>query len=64
MEKVCPCKYCVAPKRFPGCHAVCEAYEIWAKERRQYLDTIQCVKREESDCFPSQLRHPKRRRMI
>lgn len=27
-----PCKECVAPKRYPGCHAVCEAYGKWKEE--------------------------------
>ena len=38
-----PCKECVSPKRYPGCHVVCEAYIKWkeewdelkAKERKQ-----------------------------
>lgn len=28
-----PCKDCVAPKRYPGCHSVCKEYIGWKAER-------------------------------
>lgn len=27
-----PCKDCVAPKRYPGCHSVCKEYISWKAE--------------------------------
>ena len=27
-----PCRKCVPPKRYPGCHEVCEAYIKWKEE--------------------------------
>lgn len=27
--KPCPCKECVPPKRFPGCHGSCLDYAEW-----------------------------------
>lgn len=24
-----PCKYCIPPERFPGCHAHCAKYRKW-----------------------------------
>lgn len=27
-----PCRECVPPKRYPGCHAVCKAYIKWKEE--------------------------------
>ena len=27
-----PCRKCVSPKRYPGCHEVCEAYIKWKEE--------------------------------
>lgn len=35
------CKGCVAPKRYPGCHAVCQEYleqKAWHDERKAELD--------------------------
>lgn len=33
----CPCKYCVKPKRHPGCHGHC-------KEKDEWDDTIKAAK--------------------
>lgn len=35
-----PCKGCVPPKRTSTCHAECEAYLKWQKERNEELDAI------------------------
>lgn len=33
---VCPCKYCVAPKRYPGCHAECPEYIDWNTDHQEH----------------------------
>lgn len=36
----CPCRGCVPPTRFPGCHAVCIQYIDWDAKRKaekQYI---------------------------
>lgn len=36
----CPCKDCVAPKRYPGCHAECGEYTKWSTARTQKNEII------------------------
>lgn len=51
MAKVCPCKDCVAPKRYPGCHSVCPEYKEWDAEHQKELAVIRAAKQEQSYCF-------------
>lgn len=30
--QICPCKYCVAPRRHSGCHSSCQAYIEWKEQ--------------------------------
>ena len=41
------CKDCI--ERKPGCHALCESYQNFAKERREELDRIRKIKDAERD---------------
>jgi len=53
MNKPCPCRYCVAPKRHPGCHAECPEYKEWDAEHQQHLEEVRKKKQEESvGCLP------------
>ena len=58
----CPCKDCVAPKRFPGCHASCKEYLEWSAARQQYLEARHAQQHRDNNCFPNRLRKPKKRR--
>jgi hypothetical protein len=58
----CPCKYCVAPKRHPGCHADCDEYKKWDIKHQQELVKIREKNRAENDCFPNRLRNGIKRR--
>lgn len=48
IHKPNPCRYCVAPKRHPGCHEHCKARKEWKEEtdlakaeiRKEYLKDI------------------------
>lgn len=59
MDKPCPCKDCVAPKRYPGCHAVCKEYIDWHNDRQDKLAAIYNMHKEENDCFPNKYRNGK-----
>lgn len=39
-----PCRDCVAPVRFPGCHAVCEKYGKWREELDKLNEEIRIKK--------------------
>lgn len=49
----CPCHGCEAPKRQPGCHAVCPEYKEWNEARQVLLDKIRQTKLENDACFPT-----------
>jgi len=34
------CRYCVAPKRHPGCHSTCEEYLKQSKENNEKMEMI------------------------
>ena len=52
-----PCKYCVAPKRYPGCHSTCKEYKDWNAEHQQLLAKKYEANRANDDCFPNRLRN-------
>lgn len=54
-----PCKECVAPKRYPGCHAKCEAYIQWKEEWDALKDKERKQKQMDDWARPEK---PKRRR--
>lgn len=35
-----PCRYCVAPKRKPGCHNACPEYATWLQQELERKETI------------------------
>lgn len=35
-----PCRYCVAPKRRPGCHSTCPEYAEWLPLELERKETI------------------------
>lgn len=41
------CKFCVAPKRHPGCHSTCKEYKI----QREELDTLNEKIRKEKNIY-------------
>ena len=43
-----PCRYCVPPKRQPGCHAWCEDGIAWGKEYHAKQERIKAEK--QKDC--------------
>ena len=45
-----PCRYCVAPKRKPGCKAYCHEYAAWVPGELERKETIS--KNREKDKFP------------
>lgn len=49
---VSPCKGC--GKRRSGCHGTCEAYQEWAKKRREELSKIN---RRRSDAYRNMYSH-------
>lgn len=53
------CRECVPPKRYPGCHADCEAYISWKAEWDALKDEIRKQKQIEDCARPIK---PKRRR--
>lgn len=34
-DKIGPCKGCLPPKRYPGCHDHCDGYISWAKQNEE-----------------------------
>lgn len=42
-----PCRYCVAPKRKPGCHATCPEYAAWFQQELERKETIKRNKAKE-----------------
>ena len=54
-----PCRECVPPKRYPGCHAVCEAYISWKEEWDTLKDKERKQKQMDGWARPEK---PKRRR--
>lgn len=42
-----PCRYCVAPKRKPGCHATCPEYAAWLPGELERKETIKRNKAKE-----------------
>ena len=51
-----PCRKCVPPKRYPGCHEVCEAYIKWKKEWEELKDEIRKQKQMDSWNYPKRRR--------
>lgn len=45
-----PCRYCVAPKRKPGCKDTCPEYAEWLPGELERKETIS--KNREKDKFP------------
>ena len=43
----CPCKECVPPKRFPGCHGVCPEYIAWSKKHIRHCMAVRASKEKE-----------------
>ena len=35
-----PCRYCVVPKRKPGCHSTCHEYTEWIAKETNRKETI------------------------
>lgn len=35
-----PCRYCVAPKRYAGCHSTCPEYAEWLPQELERKETI------------------------
>lgn len=46
-----PCRYCVAPKRHPGCKEVCDEYLDWLPGELQRKETIRRNREMESEKF-------------
>lgn len=42
-----PCKYCVAPKRKPGCHSMCQEHKEWEKVDNERKEAIKRNKAKE-----------------
>jgi hypothetical protein len=62
MANECPCRYCVAPKRHPGCAADCPEWKVWHEEKAKRDALIRARREQIEDCFPTNLRKPKRGR--
>ncbi len=45
-----PCKYCIAPKRKPGCKATCPDYAEWLPGELKRKETIS--KNKAKDAYP------------
>lgn len=43
-----PCRYCVAPKRHPGCHDRCPERAEWLEDFELKKECIRIAKEEES----------------
>ena len=54
-----PCRYCVAPKRKPGCHATCPEYTDWNTVELERKETIR--KNKEKDLCPYVKKRRKRK---
>ena len=39
-----PCKDCKPPKRYPGCHSVCEEGKAWEEKLKEEKERIQKIK--------------------
>lgn len=59
MGNSCPCHGCVAPKRYPGCHDKCVAYQDWKASEQKRKDAERKRKEEDSAIYES---HKLRRR--
>ena len=59
---LCPCRYCVAPKRYPGCHASCPEYKDWDIAHKAKLAKIREARHTEFVVCPVSWRKPKKRR--
>ena len=46
--KPCPCKECIPPKRFPGCHGSCPDYAEWNNEHISRKVNIQNAKNKQA----------------
>lgn len=57
MSRPCPCKGCVAPKRYPGCHADCPEYKDWNIEHQQDLEKARALQKEAQDYDSTLLRN-------
>lgn len=44
MKKENPCKDCIEPRRYVGCHAKCKEYLAWKKHNDKRNDKIRQVK--------------------
>lgn len=53
MSRPCPCKDCVPPKRWAGCHSCCKEYIEWDAEHQKDLAEIREKTRARNDCFPT-----------
>lgn len=40
MNQTHPCRYCVAPKRKPGCHNACPEYAAWLPQELERKEAI------------------------
>ena len=62
MKNVCPCKYCVAPKRHAGCHAKCQEYIDWNEVHQIRKASIREANKAEDDCLLRCFRNDTKRR--
>lgn len=49
-----PCKLCVAPKRYPGCHSKCKEYIDWKAEHDRLRDEERT--RKQTEYYPNKRR--------
>jgi hypothetical protein len=48
----CPCRDCVPPKRWEGCHSACPDYAAWNAARQQYLERYHREQYLANACYP------------
>lgn len=56
-----PCKECVKPKRYPGCHATCPERKEWADNLQANKDKIRAEKDKEDAVYDALKRTKKTR---
>ena len=46
-----PCRYCVAPKRKPGCKGTCAEYAEWLPTELERQETIRKNRAKDAYCY-------------
>lgn len=55
MDKICPCKGCVPPKRHSTCHSTCPDYISWSAEQQAHREEIYQAKRRDFVSSPREV---------